>query len=234
MSRYKLNELYNNSVAFSQAFTTKLYNVMNMGISNSNITSFAGYISSVVYGYFFDDVVAYSGEDTTEVKSIFIERFSYDILVNIAYWYRKYNEIKNLLTNQDINLMQSSKVTSSSQDSTKSASGSLQKTATTPTGVTADTSTDEIDITIGQDTHDGENVIDTTGFVDKYTNAQQKYANAGRVEGERSGTITREGSYEDLVNLLEKLPANFADEISEKLAKHFIFDYEHEGEYLDE
>lgn len=74
--------------------------------------------------------------------------------------------------------------------------------------------------------NDGANEIDTTGFVDKYTNAQQKYANASRVVGERSGEILREGSVDELLKILEKLPSSFGDEINKELSKHFLFVYE--------
>ena len=120
-------------------------------------------------------------------------------------------------------------MTSSSNDTTKSAGGTLQKTATTPTGVTATGSEDgfELEIIDGSD-NDNEANVTTTGFADKYTNAQQKFANATRVEGERSGEILREGSIDELLKVLEKLPSSFADEISISLQKHFIFDYDGE------
>ena len=40
----------------------------------------------------------------------------------------------------------------------------------------------------------------------------------------------REGSIDELLKVLEKLPSSFADEVSIALQKHFIFDYE--GEML--
>ena len=119
-------------------------------------------------------------------------------------------------------------MTSSSSDTTKSASGTLQKTATTPTGVSADTSTDSFDIEVSESSGVMTGEVDTSGFADKYTNAQQKFANAGKVEGERSGQVLREGSIDELLNVLEKLPSSFADEITKDLQKHFIFDFDGE------
>ena len=144
--------------------------------------------------------------------------------------------MKKLLTTEDFSLLQTSKMTSSSSDTTKSAGGTLQKTATTPTGVSASGSTDSINIDIKSGTSDGDNDVETNGFADKYSNAQQKFANAVRSEGQRSGEILREGSIDELLKVLEKLPSSFANEINIALQKHFIFDYEGEmkGYYTQE
>ena len=168
------------------------------------------------------------GETDSEVYGTFSNRLCYDIAVKLPYWYRKYNYVKKLLTDTDFSLLQTSKMTSSSTDKTDSASGTLQKTATTPTGVSVGTADDDISITMTEGENITENTIATTGFADKYTNAQQKFANAGSVKGERSGEVLREGSIDELINVLEKLPSSFANEISIALQKHFIFDYDGE------
>ena len=141
---------------------------------------------------------------------------------------KKYAQIKTLLTTDDLSLLQTSKVTSSSTDNTNSASGTLQKTATTPTGVSTEGSTDSFTLEIEQDGTGTDASVETDGFADKYTNAQQKFANASRIEGSRSGSITREGSIDELLNVLEKLPSSFANEITKAVQKHFIFDYDGE------
>lgn len=233
---YKLNDLYSANTLISDvttSFNSLPLSAFKMGMNTTDLNEVLGFVCSVSFGYFFDEYVAYDGDDTTEVMDKFIDRFCYDIGVRLAYWYRKYNYIKELLTNDDFNLLQTSKMTSSSTDTTKTAGGSLQKIATTPTGVSTGTSDDEIDITIGTT---GNNTIGTDGFADKYSNTQQKYANANQVEGSRSGEIFREGSVDDLLKILEKLPSSFANEITEMLQKHFIFDYDglEKGYYTDD
>ena len=227
MERYKLKSLYSNANELkSELLTAVNSNPMLMGLSATNYTELVGFIAMSIYAYYYDDFVAYYGEDADEVTDILQTRMFYDILIKMPYWYKKYETIKSLLTTSNTSLMQSSKMTSSSNDTTKSAGGTLQKTATTPTGVSATGSTDSIDIDIKSGTSDGDNDIETNGFADKYTNAQQKFANATRVEGSRSGNILREGSVEELLKVLEELPSSFADEITKALQKHFIFAYE--------
>lgn len=234
MERYPLSDLYASATELKNGLKPKVNTsgmLMEVTTTDPLYDAVIGFVCSCVYGYFFDDLVAYPSEndDPTEVVSTFEKRVAYDISVKLPYWYKKYDYVKTLLTTDDISLFQTSKMVSSSQDLTKSAGGSLQKGATTPTGVSTGTAEDGIDLTIG---NDGTNSIVTEGFVDKYTNHQQKYANASRIEGERSGEILREGSIDDLLKVLEKLPSSFADEITRELQKHFIFDYDGEQEHL--
>ena len=226
MERYRLQQLYLTLTDFKDAVASAIttHADMLMSAQDSSVNAF---VSSALYGYFFDDRVAYAGEDANDVKSIFMERLGYDIAVKYNYWVRKYNYIKKLLTDADMNLLQTSKMTSSSEDKTEGASGSLQKVAVTPTGVSQSSATDSI--TIKQDAQEpAKTNIDTEGFVDKYTGSQQKYASANKVEGTRSGEIFREGSIDELLNVLEKLPSSFANEVTTELSKHFIFDYDGE------
>lgn len=227
MERYTLSELYANRLLFNTQLNTALLDKssMIMGIDLSQSSELISFISSAIYGYFYDDLVAYTGDN---IAGDFINRLSYDVAVKLPYWKKKYAQIKTLLTTDDLSLLQTSKVTSSSTDNTNSASGTLQKTATTPTGVSAggDSDSFEIGIDKGEDSDTSE--VITNGFADKYTNAQQKFANASKIEGSRSGNITREGSIDELLNVLEKLPSSFANEITKALQKHFIFDYDGE------
>lgn len=224
--RYQLQELYETITDFVDAIKTGVNTSMTFGKTATDLNEVITFAGNVIAGYFYEDLVAYDGEDESDVISKFMPRLCYDINLHLPYWFRKYAQIKKLLTTNDFDLLQTSKMTSSSSDTTKSAGGTLQKTATTPTGVSATTSPDEINIDIKSGTDDGDNDIETNGFADKYTNAQQKFANATRVEGARSGEIMREGSIKDLLEVLEKLPATFGNELSIALQKHFIFDYD--------
>lgn len=240
--RYTLEELYGQTLgvagrtaltnALKPMFTNLLdrrYHDFCIGMTDTQIENMLGVICTYIYEYFYTDLVAYESKDgnENEVRSIFEHRLGYDIAVKMSYWFTKYQKISDLVSGE-LSLMQTSKVTSSSSDATHSAGGTLQKGATTPTGVTAETSPDEININMDDNEGTRENSVETNGFVDKYTNHQQKFVNASEVKGEREGEILREGSIDELLNILEKLPASFSDEITKALQKHFIFDYEGE------
>ena len=226
--RYKLKDVIDSNTDLVDYLKQGLNTSMSFGKTATQLNEVLTFVGMVVYGYFYDDLVAYEGEDVEEVQETFIDRLCYDVNVKIPYWAKKYEYVKKLLTTDDFSLLQTSKMTSSSNDKTQSAGGTLQKTATTPTGVSATGATDDINITLGEGTDEGENSVETNGFADKYTNAQQKFANAMLSKGERSGEILREGSIDELLNVLEKLPSSFANEINIVLQKHFIFDYDGE------
>ena len=234
--RYTLEELFPRQSDLMTVITAKItgsnaeYGSLLMGLTIQKVAPVIAFLGTAIFGYFHSDLVAYDEETDHKVAQVFIDRLCYDIAVKMPYWYKKYQSIKDLFTREELSLMQTSKVTSSSSDATHSAGGTLQKGATTPTGVTAETSPDEINITMNEValTKERENSVETNGFVDKYTNHQQKFVNASEVKGEREGEILREGSIDELLNILEKLPASFSDEITKALQKHFIFDYEGE------
>ena len=239
---YTLFQLYHNLNIFKTAISENLfgqqhsmfdYSDVLMGLTSEQTSALVSFICATIYCYYDDDVVAYPtlNEDPQQgeqdVTYALMKRLCYDIALKLPYWYKKYNTIKNLLTSDELSLLQTSKVSSSSTDETDSASGSLQKGATTPTGVTAETTPDKITIKVTpSETTGDETSINTNGFVDKYTNHQQKFVNANKVKGSRSGTILREGSIDELLNILEKLPSSFANEVCKEVQKHFIFDYD--------
>lgn len=234
---FTLGHFYENEENPLTAFRTDLAghikSDMAMGVMSKNdIAEVITFLANVIYGYFYADLLAYDIDEDYQDENygIFLNRLGYDVSIRLPYWYRKYNYIKKLLTDNDFTLLQTSKMTSSSSENTDTASGTLQKTATTPTGVSADGSTDKFEITIDADSDTVTDEVKTTGFADKYTNAQQKFANAGQAKSEREGEILREGSIEELINVLEKLPSSFADEVNRQLQKHFIFDYDGEME----
>lgn len=237
MERYKLKDIFTNYTHYITSFTTEMtaneLKGLTMGLASATYGTTLTFILASIYAYYFEDLVAYVGENENDVRETLLTRLGYDLAIKLPYWYKKYVYITKLLTTEDLSLLQTSKMTSSSSDSTDTASGSLQKTATTPSGVSAGGVTDTFELSIDSDSDTATDEIETTGFADKYTNAQQKFATAGKVNSARSGEILREGSIEDLLKVLEKLPSSFADEITKDVSKHFIFDYDGDlkGEY---
>ena len=240
MKIYQLNELYETPSEFNTALSTKVTN-MNLMFSSAYADSvYATFISYAIYNHFFEDRVAYFSfnEDEevalAETKEKFITRLAYDVAVKFPYWKTKYDYILKLFSDDELNLLQSSRMKSSSSERVDSAGGSFQKSASTPTGVNVETLTgDELNITTEgsetktEGTTEGElnTSVSSSGFVDKYTNYQGKTNTASRTSGERSGDILREGSIDELLKVLERLPSSFADEITKEVFYHFIFVY---------
>ena len=196
-------------------------------LSSQNVDSAIDFIGLAIYNYYVDDLIAYD----TDV--VFMQRLTYDIAVKFPYWYKKLDEYGVLY--KDFNLMQTSKMTSSSTDKTNAVGGNLQKSASTPTGVDTSSEGDTMVVTetpVGSDQTEGvESDVSTESYVEKYTNYIGKNHSTTFAKGERSSEIFREGSIKDYIEVLEKLPSSFADEITKAVSKHFIFDYEGEELY---
>lgn len=219
----KLSELYITSSAFATALSTQLLTnsaIYSPFVSSPVSASFELFIFTSIYNYYYDDIVAYEDSDD------FVNRLAYDVAVKYAYWYKKFEYIQDLF--KELDLMQSSKMTSSSIDETSSVGGTLQKTASTPTGVTTTSDnqmTNSMYVQHSDETTNIDSTVSTTDYVDKYTNYEGKTHSSAQAKGERSATIQRQGDIETLLKVLEKLPSSFADEITKQVSKHFIQDY---------
>lgn len=227
MERYNLDVLYTTLQEFKDALDTSVNGQgITMGMTYGGV--YATFIASAIYNYFYDDKVHYEGETSEDVKATFMKRLGYDVAVKFPYWKVKYDYILKLFTEDEISLLQSSKMISSSQEDVKSAGGVIQKTANTPTGVNQTSEPgDSMTINATEDAQTGEVEVEVSSdsFTNKYTNYQGKTTTGSKTSGSRSGEVLREGSIDELLKILEKLPASFTDEITKEVSKHFELVY---------
>lgn len=226
MERYDLQTLYLSADDFKSALETSVSSMGLMLASSYTGSVYSTFIAYSIYKYFYDDKVHYEGETTDEVKTLFMKRLGYDVAVKFPYWKRKYDYVLKLLSDEELSLLQTSKMSSSSQEDVDSAGGVIQKSANTPTGVTTGTG-DTMEITTTKSSSEDEQSgeldvgVASSSFADKYTNYQGKTTTGSKTTGVRSGKVLREGSIDELINVLEKLPSSFADEITQEVSKHF-------------
>ena len=222
MERYELQQLYATADLFKNALETSVTSMGLMFSSSYTNSVYSTFIAYSIYKYFYEDKVHYDGEDEDEVRTIFMKRLGYDVAVKFPYWKAKYDYILKLFTPTEISLLQSSKMTSESHEDVKSAGGVIQKSASTPTGVnTGDYTGDSMELSAEESEGTLEVDVITDSFAEKYTNYQGKTSTGSKTSGDRNGEVLREGSVEDLLKVLEKLPSSFADEITKEVSKHF-------------
>lgn len=222
MERYELQDLYGTADLFKSALETSVTSMGLMFSSTYTSSVYSTFIAYAIYKYFYEDKVHYTGEDIDEVKTTFMKRLGYDVAVKFPYWKTKYDYILKLFTPTELSLLQSSKMTSESHEDVKSAGGVIQKSASTPTGVsTGDYTGDSMELSAVEDEGTLEVGVVTDSFAEKYTNYQGKTSTGSKTSGDRNGEVLREGSIEDLLKILEKLPSSFADEITKEVSKHF-------------
>ena len=225
MERYELKQLYASVSDFKSALEQGVTSMGLMMASQYSNSVYSTFIAYAIYKYFCDDYVHYTGDTSSDVATTLMYRMAYDVSVKFPYWKVKYDYILKLFTEDEISLLQSSKMTSSSSEKVNSAGGVIQKSASTPTGVSSATA-DEMEISNEVDEYDTLNAsVLSSSFADKYTNYQGKTSTGNKTSGERSGVVLREGSIDELLKILEKLPSSFADEITKEVSKHFDLVY---------
>ena len=194
---------------------------------------FERFLAMSIYLYYYDDLIAYDVEDIFDTPNSFINRLCYDIGVKYSYWYRKYQYIQDLF--KELDLLQTSKMSSSSHDKTNSVGGNIQKSASTPTGVSTENEGEDLDISMTPSGSDQtvmlESSVTSDSYIEKYTNFMGKNHSTTMATGDRDSEINRQGSINELLEVLEKLPSSFSDEITKAVSKHFIQDYEGESLY---
>ena len=182
-------------------------------------------VSFSIYEYYKRNKVLYMDKD------IFEERIFFDLIIKMPKYIVKYNVMKIF---EDVNTKERYDDTSSMKTKTKekgvSASGVLQSSASTPTGVSPEyTGTNiiidkENNIT-EQGTEQSDVGISVDGYVDRYTNYQAKTNGVHDNNVDRDSEHTRKGGLLDVITLSNNLPSSFFDELLGDVAQHFVFIY---------
>lgn len=231
----QLNELYTTyddlNDAIDEYFQSRIgeaYNetYKNQGVSPEDYDAFyedlLGSISYAIYNYYQRDKVLYKNKD------IFLERICFDLMIKLSHYVVKYNITKLFL---DYKTKERYDDTSSMKTKSKekgiSASGVVQSSASTPTGVdNSETGTEQI---ITKETSaDGKTTttnIDDDEYVSRYTNYQSKTNGVHDNDVSRDSEHTRKGNLIDIITFSNLLPQTFFDEVLKDVSKHFVYLY---------
>ena len=184
-------------------------------------STFIGYIGSLIYNHYEDSIIAYAQQ------SVFEKRLCLELFRQLPYLVVKYNAMKYLSQLDLDKMLQTSKASSNTTEVGINGSTMMQKSASTPTGVSATPVSTSQELTLTEDAQTGKvTMTSPTGdFVDKYTNFQGKTSGVRKSDIDRTNVITRQGSYKDLIDLYNKIPNGFYDEVLSISGKHFIFVY---------
>lgn len=230
----QLNELYLTEDAFYDAldiyFTKNFKNayervLYGSGSETDYDTFYTALLTSIafaVYNYYKRDKVLY------KEQSIFEERMFFDILVRVPNYVVKYNIMKlfedyKTQTRYD----DTSKMATTSKEKGYSASGVVQSSASTPTGVDNTEVGSEIIISKEVDatgTTTSTNISDDE-YVAKYTNYQTKTNGAHNNDVSRDSEHSRKGGLLDILTFSNNLPKAFLDEVLKDMSVHFVYLY---------
>ena len=219
----KLEDVYQTNTDFSNAISTKL-STYSFGWLTSDatlLTKLKALIVSVtypIYDEYYDDSIGYLESETFE------NRLLNTLARKIGRWYLQHNIEEDLMLNASLEKFISNGGTkSNTKEDASMGSAVIQKSASTPTGITHSTSSEDIDVELSHSSAtDTTSMAVTDGYEDKYTNFVGKTDGLHRNEVERDTDISRTSNYGLAMEVLSKIDYSFINDVLREVSQHFI------------
>lgn len=207
-------------LAVGNEFGTNFDDVMYATSMSATFKIFIENLSKAIYRYYKRDKIAYL------IDMIFVERLTYDLAENV----NKYFQEKNIQFMIGSNTDTKQYVLTSTMDSTSkevgmSGSSVLQSSASTPTGVSPNATGNQMSVELSKTGDKAELDVVNNGFVDKYTGFQGKTNGLHKNDVDRDTNLTRGGSFLIAIEMLNKLPKTFIEEVLKDVSHNFIVTY---------
>lgn len=185
---------------------------------SSNIKALTLAFSSPIYDEYLRDRLGYKDSDT------FVDRLINSVVRKINRWYIQKKIEEDLISNATLEKFIANGGTHSvtSEDGT-TGSAVIQKSASTPTGITHSSASEDIDLELSHSEQ-----TDTTsmgvddGYEDKYTNFVGKTNGLHRNEVDRDTDIKRSSNYGLALEIIDKIPYSYISDILREVSIHFI------------
>lgn len=176
-----------------------------------------GFVSPI-YDEYHTDSLAYLDSDT------FIDRMLNSIMRKINRWYIQKKIEEDLISNATLEKFISNGGTHSKTGETgTTGSAVIQKSASTPTGIEHNAQSETLDIELSHsDETDVTSMEVTDDYQDKYTNFVGKTNGVHRNEVDRDTDITRTSNYGLSLEILEKIPYSYINDVLKEVSQHFI------------
>lgn len=174
-----------------------------------------------IYFQYENDRMAYKG---TTARVAFTRRMLYIISRKIGKWYLTHEIDKGLLDSPSLEkFIQNGGTKSTTSENASSGSAVIQKSASTPTGITHSTEGESIDMELSHnDTTDKTSLDIDDDYEDKYTNFVGKTNGLHRNEVDRDTDITRSSNYGLAEDILAKIPQSYINEVLTDVSQLFI------------
>lgn len=208
---------------FADEMSSKLTNY-NLSFLSSDTTlvnkikALALGFASPIYDEYHSDSLAYLDSDT------FLDRMLNSLVRKINRWFIQKKIEEDLIDNATLENFISNGGTHSvtSEDGT-TGSAVIQKSASTPTGISHNAQSETMDIELSHNEQtDATSIEVTDGYQDKYTNFVGKTNGLHRNEVDRDTNITRTSNYGLSLEILEKIPYSYINDVLKEVSQHFI------------
>lgn len=229
MERYEILKDTFTQTEFNIRLTAKIETLLStFGYTQDEVTTIKNTlvtpIAYIIYDYYSRDRLAYSNEDE-DYKTIFFDRLGQQLSIKIPTYIVRFNFQKILDENSPDRYDVTSHMESSSQEKGLSGSSVIQSSASTPTGVSTETTSSQVTITKNEDTTSANVDIQDNEYSSKYTSFQAKTNGVHDNDVTREGDVKRRGGLLDIINLVNNLPQEFFEVVLKDVSKHFLFVY---------
>lgn len=223
---------YNDYPVLSEEFTkTELGDLVSTKLSTYNLgwltsdTTLANKIKALtlafispIYDEYYSDRLAYEDSDT------FVDRMINSLCRKVNRWYAQKQIEEDLISNATLEKFISNGGThSETSENAQTGSAVIQKSASTPTGITHSESGELIDMEVSHnETTDKTRLDIDDNYEDKYTNFVGKTNGLHRNEVDRDTDIKRTSNYGLALEILDKIPYSYINDVLREVSQHFI------------
>lgn len=174
--------------------------------------------SSPIYDEYHSDNLAYMDSDT------FVDRVINSLARKINRWYVQKQIEEDLISNATLDKFISNGGThSETSENGTTGSAVIQKSASTPTGIEHNANVEDIDVTLSHNNQtDKTSMKIDDGYEDKYTNFVGKTNGLHRNEVDRDTDIKRTSNYGLALEIIEKIPYSYINDVLKEVSQHFI------------
>lgn len=175
-------------------------------------------LSSPIYDEYCTDRLAY--QDVTK----FLERLINTLVRKVNRWIVQKNIEEDLISNATLeNFISNGGTHSVTSEDAQTGSAVIQKSASTPTGITHNVTSEDIEMELSHtDETDKTDLSVDDGYEDKYTNFVGKTNGLHRNEVDRDTNIERTSNYGLALDILDKLPYSYINDVLKEVSQHFI------------
>lgn len=171
-----------------------------------------------IYDEYHSDSLAYLDSNT------FIDRIINSIVRKVNRWYIQNKIEEGLIDNASLEKFISNGGTHSvTKEDGSTGSAVIQKSASTPTGISHNVSEEDINVGLSHDdVTDNTSMKVNDGYQDKYTNFVGKTNGLHRNEVERDSDISRTSNYGLSLEIIDKIPYSYISSVLNEVSIHFI------------
>ena len=218
-----LNDLYETQTDFYNAVST-LVSAYDFSFLSSDTTlvnkikAFVNILANPIYNEYYDDKVAYEESD------VFLKRLINSVARKVNNWYVHHKLEEGLMNNASLdNYIKNGGTHSETNENASTGSAVIQKSASTPTGITHNASSEGVDMELSHSSSTDTTSLDVDdGYDDKYTNFVGKTNGLHRNEVDRDTDITRTSNYGLALEIADKIPYSYINDVLREVSQHFI------------